>query len=67
MTQIRNTPTGDLEVRVEQDGFTATGLAKSMDQVGAVTNLLKASIRREAYQAYVRENNILPFDDVYFQ
>ena len=67
MTQIRNTLTGDLEVRVEQDGIIATGLAKSMDQVSAVTNLLKASIRREAYQAYVRENNILPFDDVYFQ
>ena len=67
MTSIRNTPTGELEVRVELDGFTATGLAKSMDQVAAVTNLLKASIRREAYQAYVREHQILPYDDVYFQ
>ena len=67
MTSIRNTPTGELEVRVEQDGIIATGLAKSMDQVGAVTNLLKASIRREAYQAYVREHQILPYDDVYFQ
>ena len=67
MTSIRNTPSGELEVRVEQDGIIATGLAKSMDQVSAVTNLLKASIRREAYQAYVRENKVLPFDDLYFQ
>ena len=67
MTSIRNTPSGELEVRVEQDGIIATGLAKSMDQVAAVTNLLKASIRREAYQAYVREHQILPYDDVYFQ
>jgi len=67
MTSIRNTESGDIEVRVEQDGFIATGLAKSMDQVGAVTNLLKASIRREAYQAYCRENKILPYDDLYFQ
>lgn len=67
MTSIRNTPSGELEVRVEQDGFVATGLAKSMDQVAAVTNLLKASIRREAYQAYVRDNKVLPFDDLYFQ
>ena len=67
MTSIRNTPSGELEVRVEQDGIIATGLAKSMEQVAAVTNLLKASIRREAYQAYVREHQILPYDDVYFQ
>ena len=67
MTSIRNTPSGELEVRVEQDGIIATGLAKSMDQVAAVTNLLKASIRREAYQAYCREHQILPYDDVYFQ
>jgi hypothetical protein len=67
MTSIRNTESGDLEVRVEQDGIIATGLAKSMDQVAVVANLLKASIQREAYQAYVRENKVLPFDDLYFQ
>ena len=67
MTSIRNTESGELEVRIEQDGIVATGFAKSMDQVAAVSNLLKASIQREAYQAYVRENKVLPFDDLYFQ
>ena len=56
--QIRETKDG-LEVRVCQDGICALGLAAHIGEVQAVANRLKASIKREAMQAY----QIAPWDD----
>ena len=57
--QIRQTEDGHLEVRVCEDGIEAVGFAAHIGEVQIVANRLKASIQREAMQAY----QPAPWDD----
>ena len=59
--QIRTTEDGHLEVHVCQDGICALGLAAHIGEVQIVANRLKASIKREAMQAYAQP--VAPWDD----
>ena len=59
--QIRTTEDGHLEVRVCHDGICALGLAAHIGEVQMVVNRLKASIKREAMQAYAQP--VAPWDD----